>query len=40
MNAIPDIVSLMNEDDKREFIAFLRYKNKRNDAKALSCLNL
>jgi hypothetical protein len=40
MNAIPDIVSLMNEDDKREFIAFLRYKNKRNDAKAVKLFKL
>ncbi|MFY7728879.1 MAG: hypothetical protein ACOVRN_05130, partial [Flavobacterium sp.] len=40
MNAIPDIVSLMNEDDKREFSAFLRYKNKRNDAKDVKLFKL
>lgn len=40
MNAIPDIVSLMNDDDKRDFSAFLRYKNKRNDAKDVKLFKL
>ncbi|MFP9114981.1 hypothetical protein ACLI1A_13675 [Flavobacterium sp. RHBU_3] len=33
MNAIPEIISLMNEDDKRDFTLYLRNKNKRNDVK-------
>nr|WP_322624955.1 hypothetical protein [uncultured Flavobacterium sp.] len=33
MNAIPEMISLMNEEDKKDFNAFLRKKNKRDDVK-------
>lgn len=33
MNALGDIISLMNEEDRKDFNAFLRKKNKREDVK-------